>query len=165
MLRENKSFWETSGQENLSYNIMYGKGRKADGSSAYLMTAQCENPGMIRLQGSLLFLDSADSPFPLICDMEKQESIGDEGKRHHSQIKNLESVVEEYNRKNEIFLSHQGIAKEDAEIFRTDDNVIMYVGGLRQLAYFALPSTGLYDTMVFVKQAAFDAKFQVEDNI
>lgn len=64
-----------------------------------------------------------------------------------------ESVVEEYNRRSEIFLSYQGIAKEDSEIFRTDDNVIMYVGGLRQLAYFALPSTGLYDTMVSVKQA------------
>lgn len=64
-----------------------------------------------------------------------------------------ESVVEEYNRRSEIFLSYQGVAKEDSEIFRTDDNVIMYVGGLRQLAYFALPSTGLYDTMVSVKQA------------
>lgn len=63
-----------------------------------------------------------------------------------------ESVVEEYHLANATFLEYQGISKEDAAIFRTDDNVIMYVGGLRQLAYCALSSAGLYDTMVSVNK-------------
>lgn len=63
-----------------------------------------------------------------------------------------ESAVEEYHLANATFLEYQGISKEDAAIFRTDDNVIMYVGGLRQLAYCALSSAGLYDTMVSVNK-------------
>ncbi len=63
-----------------------------------------------------------------------------------------ESVAEEYNKANATFLEYQGVSKEDSAFLRTEDNVIMYVGGVRQLAYCALSGAGLYDTMCSVNQ-------------